>query len=177
MIGFVEIITDRNTVVLNVAHKQNGYSFNVTMTKAGNDHDLIRVVLADDHSGVRSGIRHLLEREPDISVIGETTDGIEALELAELLVPDILLLDVEMPGMTGIEVAKQLKAQDSNVRILALSSYDQREYIQAMLQNGASGYLVKDEAPDLLVEAVLGVSRGETGWFSSRVKSRIQNDS
>jgi DNA-binding NarL/FixJ family response regulator len=161
--------------VLDTAHTQNSYLLHVTMTRTVKKRQHIRVVLADDHSGVRSGIRHLLEREPEISVVGETTDGIEALELAEHLAPDILLLDVEMPGMTGIEVAKQLKAQDSNVRIIALSSYDQREYIQAMLKNGASGYLVKDEAPDLLVEAVLGVSRGETGWFSSRVKSRIQS--
>jgi two-component system, NarL family, response regulator DegU len=161
--------------VLDSAYIQDGYPLNVTMTRTGNKRQHIRVVLADDHSGVRSGIRHLLEREPEISVVGETTDGIEALELAENLAPDILLLDVEMPGMTGIEVAKQLKAKDSSVRILALSSYDQREYIQAMLKNGASGYLVKDEAPDLLIKAVLGVSRGETGWFSNRVKSRIQN--
>jgi DNA-binding NarL/FixJ family response regulator len=161
--------------VLDTAYIQDGYPLNVTMTRTRKKRQHIRVVLADDHSGVRSGIRHLLEREPEISIVGETTDGIEALELAENLAPDILLLDVEMPGMTGIEVAKQLKAQDSSVRILALSSYDQREYIQAMLKNGASGYLVKDEAPDLLVKAVLGVSRGETGWFSSRAKSRIQS--
>ncbi len=144
------------------------------MTNNQTDHrDAIRVILADDHSGIRSGIRHLLERQPDILVIGESKDGIEALQLTEKLDPDILLLDVEMPGMTGIEVAKQLKEQAPHVRILALSSYDQREYILEMLDCGAAGYLVKDEAPELLIDAVLGISRGETGWFSSRVKSRI----
>lgn len=145
------------------------------MTTTQSNSDVIRVILADDHSGVRSGIRHLLERQPDITVIGEGADGVEALQLAEKLSPDILLLDVEMPGMTGIEVAKHLKERASNIRILALSSYDQREYILQMLDNGASGYLVKDEAPELLIDAVLGVSRGETGWFSSRARSRVTN--
>jgi DNA-binding NarL/FixJ family response regulator len=137
--------------------------------------DRIRVVLADDHSGVRSGIRFLLEREPGITVVGEGTNGLEAMQLVEKLHPDILLLDIEMPGLNGIEVAKQLREQASNVQILALSSYDQSEYILEMLDLGAAGYLVKDEAPELLVEAVKGISRGETGWFSRRVKRRIAN--
>ena len=80
-----------------------------------------------------------------------------------------------MPGMNGIQVAKRLREQASNVQILVLSSYDQREYILEMLELGAAGYLIKDEAPELLVEAVKGISRGETGWFSSRVKRRIAN--
>jgi DNA-binding NarL/FixJ family response regulator len=75
--------------------------------------------------------------------------------------------------MNGIEVARHLKASDLPVRIIALSSYDQREYILEMLDHGAAGYLVKDEAPELLVNAVLGVSRGETGWFSSRANRRV----
>lgn len=154
-------------------HLSGSQTFNLNMSHHHSNGDSIRVVLADDHPGVRSGIRHLLEREPEISVVGETTDGVGALQLAERLDPDILLLDVEMPGMTGIEVARRLKARDSNVRILALSSYDQREYILEMLHNGAAGYLIKDEAPDLLIKAVLGVSRGETGWFSKRARSRI----
>lgn len=133
----------------------------------------MRVVLADDHPGVRSGIRYLLEREPEISVVGETTDGQGAIQLVERLQPDILLLDVEMPGMNGIEVARRLKSEDSSVRIIALSSYDQREYILEMLDCGAAGYLVKDEAPEMLIDAVLGVSRGETGWFSKRVRRRV----
>jgi DNA-binding NarL/FixJ family response regulator len=139
--------------------------------------EFVRVVLADDHSGVRSGIRYLLEREPEITVVGETTDGLGAIQLVERLSPDILLLDVEMPGMNGIEVARHLKAKDSAVRIIALSSYDQREYILEMLDNGAAGYLVKDEAPELLVDAVIGVSRGETGWFSNRAKQRVMRKS
>ncbi|MBX3000255.1 MAG: response regulator transcription factor [Caldilineaceae bacterium] len=146
-------------------------NMNIQQKKRGR----IRVVLADDHSGVRSGIRFLLEREPGITVVGESTDGVEAMQLVEKLHPDILLLDIEMPGLNGIEVAKRLREQASNVQILALSSYDQREYILEMLELGAAGYLVKDEAPELLVEAVKGISRGETGWYSSRVKRRITN--
>jgi DNA-binding NarL/FixJ family response regulator len=136
-------------------------------------HGRIRVVLADDHSGVRSGIRFLLEREAGITVVGESRDGLGAMQLVQKLHPDILLLDIEMPGINGIEVAKRLREQASNVQILVLSSYDQREYILEMLNLGAAGYLVKDEAPELLVEAVKGISRGETGWFSNRVKRRI----
>jgi DNA-binding NarL/FixJ family response regulator len=100
-----------------------------------------RVVLADDHARVRAGIRSLLETAPDIVVIGEAEDGIEALELVERLSPDVLLLDVEMPHMTGNEVAAQLKQNSSSVRILVLSAHDDSQYIIGMLNNGVSGYL------------------------------------
>jgi DNA-binding NarL/FixJ family response regulator len=128
----------------------------------------IRVALTDDHPKVRASIRHLLEQAMDIVVVGEASDGAEALRLVADLAPDILLLDVEMPGMSGVEVARRLKAAGAPVRVLALSAYDDEQYVGELLATGAAGYLTKDEAPEAIVEAVRGVARGEKGWFSRR---------
>jgi DNA-binding NarL/FixJ family response regulator len=132
-----------------------------------------RVVLAEDNKTVRKGIKRFLNRATDIEVVGEAEDGIEALQLVDKLLPDLLLLDVEMPRLNGIEVAQRLKKSKTKTRILALSAYDDQEYIQEMLANGASGYLVKDEAPERILEAVRGVVRGEVGWVSPQVKARL----
>jgi DNA-binding NarL/FixJ family response regulator len=132
-----------------------------------------RVVLADDHPVVRAGIRNMLNNAPGIEVIGEAGNGSEALHLVEELAPDVLLLDMEMPGLTGVEVAQQLQQTRASVHILALSAHDDREYIAALLNCGATGYLTKDEAPHTIIRAVHGIARGERGWFSRRVSSRI----
>jgi two-component system response regulator DegU len=132
-----------------------------------------RVVLADDHPIVRAGIRRLLEKAADIEVVGEASDGIEALHLVEDLDPDVLLLDVEMPGLRGTEVARRLQVTGSPVHILALSSYDDEQYIRGMLASGAAGYLTKEEAPQTLVHAVRRVARGEQGWISQQVAAHI----
>ncbi len=121
-----------------------------------------RVVLADDHSIVRASIRRLLEKAGDIEVVGEASDGMETIRLVEELAPDVLLLDVEMPGMKGFEVARRLHAAGASVRILALSAYDDKQYILAMLASGATGYLTKAEAPQTLVHAVREVVGGQT---------------
>lgn len=132
-----------------------------------------RVVLADDHAKVRAGIRSLLDGTPDIVVVGEAGDGREALELVEKLSPDILLLDIEMPSMNGTEVAAKLLEKESTVRILALSAHDDSQYVLGMLNNGASGYLTKEEVPESLIHAVRGVAKGEKGWVSSRIAKSI----
>jgi DNA-binding NarL/FixJ family response regulator len=132
-----------------------------------------RVVLADDHPVVRSGIRNLLEKAQGIEVVGEASGGQEALRLTESLLPDVLLLDMEMPDLKGVEVAQRLRAIGSPVRILALSAYDDKQYILELLANGASGYLVKEEVPETIIEAVRGVARGEQGWVSRRVASQM----
>ena len=108
----------------------------------------IRVVLVDDHPVVRAGIRNLLENEHDIVVVGETSEGAEVLSLVKELSPDILLLDMELPGISGTEVARQLQEAEVHVHILALSAYDDKQFIQGLLSSGAAGYLVKDEGPD-----------------------------
>src|SRR5512140_826286 len=129
-----------------------------------------RVVIAEDNELVRKGIRRLLNKATDIDVIGEAKDGLEAMRLVDKLSPDLLLLDVEMPRLSGIEVARRLNKNKSKTRILVLSAYDDHEYIQEMLSNGASGYLIKDEAPERIIEAVRGVALGQVDWVSPQVK-------
>ncbi len=131
----------------------------------------VRVILADDHPVARAGIRKFLDRAPDIEVVAEAEDGNQALEFARDLKPDVLLLDMEMPELKGLDVARELEDSDSPVRILALSTYDDKQYIFGLLSSGAAGYLTKDEVPETIVEAVRGVARGEKGWVSRRVSA------
>jgi DNA-binding NarL/FixJ family response regulator len=133
----------------------------------------IRVILADDHPVVRNGIRHLLEKVIDIEVLGEASTGGEALSLVQEMKPDILLLDMEMPDLNGREVAAKLQQMGSPVKILALSAYDDPVYIRELLESGAVGYLVKEEAPETIVEAVRGVAHGEQGWVSRRIAAQM----
>jgi DNA-binding NarL/FixJ family response regulator len=132
-----------------------------------------RVLLVDDHPVVRAGIKNLLEQAPDIEVVGEASTGREGLKLVEELEPDILLLDMEMPDISGNEVAQRLQELGSSVRILALSAHDDKQYIQELLSSGAAGYLIKEEVPEIIVEAVRGVARGERGWVSRRVAAQM----
>ena len=134
---------------------------------------MIRVVLTDDHPVVRSGIRQLLEKTADIVVVGEASDGPEALRLVSELLPDVLLLDMEMPGETGVQVAQQLQVAGSPVRILALSAYDDEQYIVGLLASGAAGYLTKEQALETIAEAVRGVAHGEDGWLSRRAAAQM----
>lgn len=134
----------------------------------------VRVVIADDHAIMRVGIRNILSRSNEICVVGEASNGAEAIELINELNPDVLILDMEMPIMDGVEVARRLQASNSPVRILVLSAYDDRQYILEMLNMGASGYLIKDEAPEVIVDAVQGISHGEKGWISRKAALRMQ---
>lgn len=132
-----------------------------------------RVILADDNPLIRASIRNILNKAPGIEVVGEASNGYEALHLVKALAPDVLLLDMEMPGLKGVEVAQQLQRAGSAINILALSTYDDKEYILGLLACGASGYLIKEEAPETIIKAVRGVARGEKGWLSRRVSDRI----
>ena len=134
---------------------------------------VIRVILADDHPVVRTGIRTLLQQADDIVVVAETGNGSEVFQLVEQLAPDVLLLDMEMPGLSGVEVAIRLREQGVPVRVLALSAYDDEEYIRNLLLQGAAGYLTKEEAIEIIIDAVRGVSRGEQGWFSRRATAKL----
>lgn len=132
-----------------------------------------RVVLADDHDVVRKGIRNLLRKASDIIVIGEATDGVEAIKLVNQLHPDVLLLDIEMPGMNGVEVVRRLDEAGMEVNILVLSAYDDQEYILELLGSGASGYLLKEETPEYILDAVRGVASGQKGWVSGQVAAKL----
>ena len=121
----------------------------------------IRVMLADDHVLVREGTRRLLEAEPDIEVVAEAGDGISAVEQAVASQPDVLIIDVAMPGMSGIEATRHIKQQLPKVAVLALTAYDDDQYVLALLNAGAAGFLLKDVRGQELVTAVRSVHRGE----------------
>lgn len=121
----------------------------------------MRVLIADDHGIVRSGLRLLLERQPDIEVIGEAADGAEARELAIRERPDLAILDVKMPKLTGLQATREIKAQAPEVDVLILSMHDDDRYLAEALGAGASGYVVKTQADKDLVAAVRAVERGE----------------
>lgn len=127
----------------------------------------IRVLVADDHALVREGISALLRISSDIEVVGEAADGIEAIEKARKLKPDIVLMDVGMPRLGGLEATLELRKTEPDIRILVLTQYDDKEYIARFLKAGVSGYLLKKAVGNELVNAIRAVQRGEIYLFSS----------
>ena len=121
----------------------------------------MKVIIADDHGIVRSGLRLLLERQPDIEVVGEAADGAQARELAVRERPDLAILDVRMPKLTGLQVTREIKRQAPEVSVLILSMHDDERYLFEALKAGASGYVLKTQADADLLEAVRAVQRGE----------------
>jgi two-component system, NarL family, nitrate/nitrite response regulator NarL len=130
----------------------------------------IRVVLADDHVFVRDGIKSLLENEANIEVVGEATDGVEALMVVENQQPDLLILDIRMPNMTGIEVVEKLRAQENLVKIVMLSMHESEEYVLKSIKAGADGYLLKGSSKEEFLKAVHTVSEGGK-YFSGDISS------
>jgi DNA-binding NarL/FixJ family response regulator len=122
----------------------------------------IRVLLADDHVVVRAGIRQFLEQSPEIEVIAEASNGREACSLLEDTQPDVVVLDIEMPIMSGIEVTRWIRAQGLNLGVLVLTAYDDEPYIQAVLQAGANGYVLKTAEPHEIVQGVRDVFQGKS---------------
>jgi NarL family two-component system response regulator LiaR len=136
--------------------------------------DKIRIVIADDHAVVREGTRTLLEREEDLEVVGEAGDGEEALKLIEKLQPDVAILDISMPKLSGIEVTKRIKPRFPSLAVLILTAYDNDEYIFALLEAGAAGYLLKDVPGREIVDAVRSVHSGESVLHPSIARKVIQ---
>lgn len=122
--------------------------------------EFISIVLADDHHIVREGIKVLLEAQPDISVIGEASDGLKAVELAVRLKPVILLVDLMMPGLNGLEVTRQVVQHHTRTKVIILSMYSNEAYVSQALRNGASGYVVKEANVVDMVQAVREVASG-----------------
>ena len=121
----------------------------------------IRVVIAEDHPVFRQGTRKILEGQPGIQVVGEAEDGLSAAELSARVKPDVLVLDIRMPGLSGVEVTRQIRASTASTAILILSAYDDDHYVRALLEAGALGYLLKTVRASDLVEAVRRVAAGE----------------
>jgi DNA-binding NarL/FixJ family response regulator len=133
----------------------------------------IRVLIVDDHPIICKGIRDLLNPAVGITVAGEAHTGEEALQKIEELKPDVVLLDMKLPDMNGVEIIKKAYKMGSHARILGLSSYNDREFISQLLTYGASGYLLKDELPEEIIQAVRGVAQGEVGWVSRKVAALL----
>lgn len=121
----------------------------------------MKVLIADDHGVVRGGLRLLLERQPDMDVVGEAADGAEAVAQTLVRRPDVAILDVQMPKLTGLQAAREIKAQAPEVAVLILSMHDDERYLFEALKAGARGYVLKKEADTALVEAVRLVASGE----------------
>ena len=135
------------------------------MSDSARDGAAVTVVLADDHPAFRAGIRGALEKGGALEVVGEAADGAEALKLVARLRPDVLLLDMNMPDVTGLDVAEALQDDPDAPRVLALSAYNDSATIHGLLDAGVAGYITKDQHPTAVREAVLAVARGEGRWF------------
>ncbi|HAJ35839.1 MAG TPA: DNA-binding response regulator [Chloroflexi bacterium] len=127
----------------------------------------LRLLLVDDHPIVRTGLHMLFQSEPDMLVVGEANSGADAIIAVQTLHPDVVIMDVAMPGMTGIEATRQIKAISPDTAVLALTMHEDEQYFFAMLHAGASGYIPKRAAPDDLVAAVRAVAEGNVFLHSS----------
>ena len=130
--------------------------------RAGHKTKMIDVLIADDHAIVRRGLRTLISGEPDMSVAGEAADGCEVVDLARELAPDVILLDLVMPGQSGLEAINQIKAENPEARVLVLTSFGDNDRVFSAIRAGASGYLLKDASPEQLLQAIHDVHSGES---------------
>src|SRR5512147_727213 len=132
----------------------------------------VTVVLADDHPIVRQGLRHLLEEEPDVTIVGEASSGLQAVQLAEKLKPNVLILDMMMPDLNGLEVLKQVKERSSATCCIVLSMQSADVYVVEALKAGALGYILKETGPSELINAVHQVIQGKR-YLSPRISERL----
>jgi DNA-binding NarL/FixJ family response regulator len=132
----------------------------------------IRVLVADDQSMVRAGFRLLLDGEPDIDVVAEARDGLEAVEKAARFAPTVVLMDIRMPELDGLEATRRILAADESARVLILTTFDLDEYVYEALRAGASGFVLKDDPPEQLLTAIRTVARGDA-LLSPAVTKRV----
>lgn len=132
----------------------------------------LRVLLADDHAIVRQGLKLLIDSQPDMAVVGESADGNGAIEQATALKPDIIVMDLSMPGMNGLVATRTLKRAQPNVTIVALTRHDDDTYLEELLRAGASGYVLKQSAPTKLLQAIRAVAAGGV-YLDAAMTSRV----
>ena len=137
--------------------------------------DKIKVLLAEDHIVVREGTRELIRHEPDMEVVGEAGDGEEAVELTSKLRPDVVIMDISMPKLNGIEATKQIKALHPDMAVLILTAYDNDQYIFALLEAGAAGYLLKNVRGRELIDAIRAVHAGESVLYPTVARRVISH--
>ena len=135
----------------------------------------VRVVITDDHAVVRAGLRMLLSADPELEIIGEAGDGAESLRMARDLAPDVVLMDISMPDMNGIEATRRIKASCPGVAVLALTMHEDDQYFFEMLAAGASGYVPKRAAPNDLVSAIHAVKNGGVFLFPSVARLLVKD--
>jgi two-component system, NarL family, nitrate/nitrite response regulator NarL len=137
--------------------------------------DKIKVLIVDDHSIVREGIKSLIETNENIEIIGEASNGLEAIHRAESLSPDVILMDISMPIMSGIEATKALQRINPKIRVIVLSMHNSKEYIVQIIQSGAKGYLLKNTSSSELINAIQSVMMGQA-FFSPEISQIVLND-
>jgi two-component system response regulator NreC len=137
--------------------------------------DQIRILLVDDHTILRQGLRALLEREPDMQVVGEAEDGRAAVEQTRQLKPDVVVMDIAMPLLNGIEATRQIMCLPHKINVIVLSMYDDESYIRQALTAGAMGYILKDAVARELIDAIRAVSRGEAVLSSAVTRLVIED--
>ena len=135
----------------------------------------IRILLGDDHTVIRSGLRLLLERQPDMTVVGEAEDGRQAVDLAEQQNPDVVVMDIAMPNLNGIEAARQIASRQPKTAIVVLSMHSDESYVMRALKAGARAYLLKDSAEEDLIRAIRAVHEGKS-FFSPRISKLLVED-
>lgn len=134
--------------------------------------DTIKVFLVDDHHIVRSALKGELDKRTNISVIGEASNGREAIEMLQNIIPDVILMDISMPEMNGLKATGIIKKKMPDVKILCLSMHDNKNYVSEIIRLGASGYVLKDSSPEELIEAIETVNDGKT-YYSRRIKTEV----
>ena len=135
----------------------------------------IHVILADDHTLLRKGLRALLAREPDIEVVAEAADGAEAVRACERLKPDVIVMDLSMPGVDGLQATAQIRERGLETRVLVLTMHSEEDYLLRVLEAGGAGYVLKQSADTELVHAIRAVHRGEAFLYPSGVRMLLQN--
>ncbi len=138
-------------------------------------HTPIRLLLVDDHAVVRSGLRMLLQAQPDMRIVGEAESGAEAIHQVRLHQPDVVLMDIQMPNMNGIEATREIKKMSADTAVLALTMHEDDQYFFEMLRAGASGYVPKRAAPDELVSAIRTVSQGQVFLYPTLAARLVQS--